>query len=129
MVLMANRYILPAALEYQREVAASVTAVKQAGGISREGKKLVVKMVKLVDQFRVQTDVLAALLEHSAPAAEKHAKFMRDKVVPTMAPAPRSRRSARGDGAARDLAVADLPGDAVHQVTRPRAGGSRRRDD
>src|SRR6188472_2212016 len=32
MVLMANRYILPAALEYQKRVGQSVTAVKQAGG-------------------------------------------------------------------------------------------------
>ena len=84
MVLMANRYILPAAFEYQRAVAARVTAVKQAGGTSREGKKTLVKIVKLVDAFRVQTDVLAAALDHSAPSVEKHAKFMRDKVVPAM---------------------------------------------
>ncbi len=84
MVLMANRYILPAAFEYQRAVAASVTAVKQAGGTSREGKKLLAKLVKLVDQFRAQTDALAAALDHVAPSSEKHAKFMRDKVVPAM---------------------------------------------
>jgi glutamine synthetase len=84
MVLIANRYILPAALEYQRAVASSVAAVKQAGGVSKEGKKLVGKIVKLVDAFRVQTDALAAQLEHGAPSAEKHAKFMRDKVVPAM---------------------------------------------
>src|SRR6187399_1829433 len=30
-VLMANRYVLPAALEYQRQIAASVAAVKAAG--------------------------------------------------------------------------------------------------
>ena len=40
MVLMANRYILPAALEYQKQVAQSVAAVKSAGGKSVEGKKL-----------------------------------------------------------------------------------------
>src|SRR5262252_5818252 len=40
MVLMANRYILPAALQYQKEVAASVAAVKSAGAKSVEGKKL-----------------------------------------------------------------------------------------
>jgi glutamine synthetase len=84
MVLMADRYILPAALDYQRAVAASVTAVKQAGGTSREGKKLLTRIVKLIDQFRVQTDALAALLDHTAPSAEKHARFMRDKVVPAM---------------------------------------------
>src|SRR6266705_4858392 len=36
MVLMANRYILPAALEYQKNVAESVAAVKSAGGKSVE---------------------------------------------------------------------------------------------
>ena len=117
MVLMANRYILPAALEYQRAVAASVTAVKQAGGTSREGKKLLTKIVKLVDQFRVQTDALAALLDHTAPSAEKHAKFMRDKVVPAMARLRELGDRPRGAGAAHHLAAADLSGDVVHQVT------------
>ena len=40
MVLMANRYILPAALEYQKQVPQSVAAVKAAGGKSVEAKKL-----------------------------------------------------------------------------------------
>jgi methyl-accepting chemotaxis protein/methyl-accepting chemotaxis protein-1 (serine sensor receptor) len=48
MTLMANRYILPAALEYQRAVAASVAAVRQAGSTSKEGKKVLAKVVKLV---------------------------------------------------------------------------------
>ncbi len=39
MVLMANRYILPAAFDYQTRVAKSVSAVKAAGGKSVEGKK------------------------------------------------------------------------------------------
>src|SRR6266496_2279602 len=39
MVLMANRYILPAALDYQKQVAESVAAVKAAGARSIEGKK------------------------------------------------------------------------------------------
>ena len=39
MVLMANRYILPAAFEYQRRVADSVSAVKTAGGTSKEGEE------------------------------------------------------------------------------------------
>jgi glutamine synthetase len=85
MVLMANRYILPAALEYQRQIGQSVAAVKAAGGRSVQGKKLLAKYTKLVDQFKTQTDALAGLLEHDgAGAAEKHAKFMRDKIVPAM---------------------------------------------
>jgi glutamine synthetase len=38
MVLMANRYILPAAFDYQTAVGQSVAAVKAAGGKSVEGK-------------------------------------------------------------------------------------------
>ena len=40
MVLMANRYILPAAFEYQKQVGQSVAAVKAGGGKSVQGKKL-----------------------------------------------------------------------------------------
>jgi glutamine synthetase len=86
MVLMSNRYILPAALEYQKRVGQSVTAVKQAGGSTAQGKKLLTKYTKLVDQFKVQADALAAALDHkSNGSSEKHAKYMRDKVVPAMA--------------------------------------------
>ena len=84
MVLMADRYILPAALEYQRRVADSVSAVKAAGGVSKEGKKLLDRMVRGVDQFRAQTDKLAAALDHASASTEKHAKYMRDTVVPQM---------------------------------------------
>ena len=52
MVLMANRYILPAAFEYQKQVAQSVAAVKAAGGKSVEGKKTLDKLTKLIDEFK-----------------------------------------------------------------------------
>jgi len=56
------------------------------GGTSVQGKKLLSKYVKLADQFKVQADVLAAALEnHGSGSAEKHAKYMRDKIVPAMA--------------------------------------------
>jgi glutamine synthetase len=85
MVLMANRYILPAAFEYQKQVAQSVSAVRAAGSTSVQGKKLLASYTKLVDQFKTQTNVLEGLLEHGGGAADKHAKYMRDKVVPAMA--------------------------------------------
>ena len=85
MVLMANRYILPAAFEYQKQIGQSVAAVKAGGGTSVQGKKLLAKYTKLVDAFRTQTEALAAVLDHSGGSAEKHAKYMRDKVVPSMA--------------------------------------------
>ncbi|MEZ5293000.1 MAG: glutamine synthetase III [Vicinamibacterales bacterium] len=84
MTLMANRYILPAAFEYQRAVGASVTAARQAGSTSREGKKVLAKLVRTIDLFRAQTAALEAALDHAATSTEKHAKYMRDKVVPAM---------------------------------------------
>src|SRR5216110_1550788 len=47
MVLMANRYILPAALEYQKRVADSVSAVKTAGGKTVEGRKTLTEVTSL----------------------------------------------------------------------------------
>jgi glutamine synthetase len=85
MVLMANRYILPAALEYQKRVAESVAAVKSAGASSKEGRKHLDALVSLVDQFCAQTQDLAHALEHGNGPAEKHAKYMRDTAVPAMA--------------------------------------------
>jgi len=85
MVLMANRYILPAAFEYQRLVAASVAAVKSAGGKSVEGRKTLDALTKLVDEFKRRTDTLAHELEHEDASAERHAKHFRDKIVPAMA--------------------------------------------
>src|SRR5207247_8871389 len=48
MVLMANRYILPAAFDYQKQVAESVAAVRAAGGKTFEGKKTLAEVAKLV---------------------------------------------------------------------------------
>jgi len=84
MVLMANRYILPAALEYQRQVGASVATVKAAGAKSVEGKKTLDKLTKLVDKFKAQADKLEKSLDHESPSAEKHAKHFRDGVIPNM---------------------------------------------
>jgi glutamine synthetase len=85
MVLMANRYILPAALKYQKEVAQSVSAVKAAGGKSVEGKKVLVGIIKLTDDLKRRTDKLAHALDHEGNgSAEKHAKHYRDAVIPAM---------------------------------------------
>jgi glutamine synthetase len=85
MALMANRYVLPSALDYQKQVAQSVAAVKQAGGKSVEGKKLLDKVTRLTDKLRVSTDKLEKELSHEGNgSAEKHAKHFRDGVIPTM---------------------------------------------
>ncbi len=85
MVLMANRYILPAAFEYQKDVAQSVSAVKAAGGKSGAGKKMLDWLTKKIDVFKERTDKLEKALAHEGPSSEKHAKHFRDVVVPAMA--------------------------------------------
>jgi glutamine synthetase len=84
MVLMANRYILPAAFDYQKQIGQSVAAVKAAGGKSVEGRKSLDVLTKLTDELKKRTDKLAKALEHEGPSAEKHAKHFRDIVVPAM---------------------------------------------
>jgi len=85
MVLMANRYILPASLEYQKQVAQSVAAVKAAGGRSVEGKKTLDRLTKLIDDFKRRTDKLQYTLEHEANGdAARHARHFRDVVIPAM---------------------------------------------
>jgi glutamine synthetase len=85
MVLMANRYILPAAYRYQTQVGQSVAAVKAAGSTAKEAKRGLDKLVGYTEQFKVKVDRLQTLLEHEGNGdAEKHAKYFRDKVVPAM---------------------------------------------
>jgi glutamine synthetase len=85
MVLLANRYILPAAYRYQGQIGQSVSSVKAAGGAAKEAKKVLDKLVSLTEKFKATVDKLQSLLEHEANGdAEKHAKYFRDKVIPTM---------------------------------------------
>jgi len=85
MVLMANRYILPAALEYQKDIGQSVVAARAAGRISVQGKKLLGQYSRLIDRFKARADGLNTLLEHLPSAADRQAKYQRDKIVPAMA--------------------------------------------
>jgi glutamine synthetase len=85
MVLMANRYILPAAYKYLGEVATTVGAVKTAGGSAKEPKKMLDKLSKIVDDAKSGVDHLQELLDHDHDgSAVKHAKYFRDKVIPAM---------------------------------------------
>ncbi len=85
MILMANRYILPAAIEYQKQVAQSVAALKAAGAKSPETNKVLGTITKLTDEFKRRTDKLQKALDHTGGDAVKHAKHYRDAVVPAMA--------------------------------------------
>jgi glutamine synthetase len=84
MTLMANRYILPAALAYQTQVAQNVNAVKAAGRSSAGGAKTLTALSSLVDKFKDATDDLAHAIEHENGSPEKHARYFRDQVIPRM---------------------------------------------
>jgi len=84
MVLMANRYILPAALEYQKQVGQAVVAGKAAGAPSKQAKVLAKTLAKEIDELKGTANVLAKALEHNGGSADKHAKYFRDKVIPLM---------------------------------------------
>ncbi len=85
MVLMANRYILPAALKYQKDIAESIAAIKAAGVTSLEQKKTLAAFTKTIDAFKRQADALARALDHNSMSTQKHATYMRDTIVPAMA--------------------------------------------
>ena len=85
MVLMANRYILPAGYRYQAELAQSVAAVKAAGATAKQTRRSLDHICRLTDECKVRVDALQELLDHDgSDDAEKHAKYFRDKVVPAM---------------------------------------------
>jgi glutamine synthetase len=84
MVLIANRYILPSVLKYQKDVAESVSAVKSAGGSIKEAKKVLDRVAGLVDALRARTEKLEKSLESHGSTAAAHGKHMRDAVVPAM---------------------------------------------
>ena len=85
MVLMANRYILPAAYRYQAEVAQSVAAVKAAGGTAKETRRTLDQITGLTDDCKARVMHLQELLDHEHDGTpEQHARWFRDKVVPAM---------------------------------------------
>ena len=85
MTHLSNRYIIPAALEYQRRAAESVVAAKSAGVDCTEGRKLVEELCALTCEMRQRTAALQHTLDdHASESAETHAKHYRDKVVPAM---------------------------------------------
>jgi glutamine synthetase len=85
MVLMGNRYILPAAYRYQTEVAQTVAAVKSAGATAKESRARLNEMIRLTDECKSRVDHLQHLLEHEGNGDPmKHAKYLRDKVIPAM---------------------------------------------
>ena len=85
MVLMANRYILPAAYKHQEQLANTVAAVKAAGANAKGTRHALDEICRLTDEAKLRVDALEKLLEHEGGGdADKHARYFRDKVIPAM---------------------------------------------
>ncbi len=125
MVLMANRYILPAAFEYQKQVAQTVAAVKAAGAKSVEGAKT------LGVHHQAHRRVQAAHRQAAQGARTRRKRCHREAREalpghghPFDGRRPRNERRPRSHHSARGLAARHVPGNAVHQVDRLGARGS-----
>jgi glutamine synthetase len=84
LVLMANRYVLPAALGFQRELAETLNATAAAGVKCPEMKPLLQEVCDLGCELRTRTKALEKALGHDSGTPEAHAKHFRDRVIPAM---------------------------------------------
>jgi glutamine synthetase len=84
--MMARTMILPAAVRYQGEVAAAVTATKAAGVDANAQAELLRSLTTTISDFQAATGTLdKALAHHAEGDAFAHAKYARDAVLPAMA--------------------------------------------
>ena len=84
-LLMAKTMIFPAALRYQTEVAASVSATKSAGANSESGTEVLGTLVSTVNDLHRGIKALTSSLDHSGDGdAYGHAKHMKEHVIPDM---------------------------------------------
>ena len=116
MVLMANRYILPAAFAYQTQVGQSVAAVKAAGGKSVEGKKTLDELTRLTDELRRQHRARQGARARGQRRIGRAREALSRQGRSGDGGAARHGRSARADDPARVVADRHVPGDVVHQV-------------
>ena len=89
---------------------------------------MLVEFTKLVDTFKQRTEALMKAIAHEGNGdSHKHAKYMRDKIVPAMAALREVGDAIESRGPVQRLAAADISRDAVHQIgawpDRPSGGG------
>ena len=116
MVLMANRYILPAAYQFAGELAQTVAAMKAAGVVSKETKKTLETVTKLTDEAKGTS---TSCRGSRARGQRRHRQAR--EVLPRQGDsvddgAPRCGRRAGRHRAARCLAASDVSRDVVRQV-------------
>jgi glutamine synthetase len=85
MHMMANRFILPAAIRYQGEIAQAVSASKSAGVDAGASVETLKTLSATIAEFVKATAALEkSLAHHPEGDAYAHAKYFRDQVIPAM---------------------------------------------
>ncbi len=85
MVTMARTMILPAALRYQGELAATVNATKAAGVDNGAQLDALKDLTGIIGKFQAATTALCEATHHHPDGdAYSHAKYMKEGVVPKM---------------------------------------------
>jgi glutamine synthetase len=83
--LMARTMILPAAIRYQAEVAIATNATKEAGVDNKAQLELLKSLTATISDFQSVISTLDKALNHHAEGdVLEHAKYSRDKILPSM---------------------------------------------
>ena len=84
LISMLKREVMPAAVRFQAELGSAVSATLGAGVKCPDARAELEQIVDLVGQLRRAIDAVEKAERHTADNGEKHARHVRDKLVPAM---------------------------------------------
>jgi len=84
LISMLRQIVLPAALRYQAELAETVAATHAAGLECTDTVQQLKQAIKMITELRNSIKAVVAAEEHHDANADKHAKYIHDKLVPAM---------------------------------------------
>ena len=113
---LGSTVILPAAVRYQTELAQNVATLKKAG-MEPDTTLLQAVSTPISELTAALAALKAALAEHGGDSAAEEAAHAQSLLPKMDAVACRRRHAGKRCGR-RSLAAADLPGDALHPLTR-----------
>jgi glutamine synthetase len=84
LLIMLRTQVLPAALRFQSELAETVAATQAAGLECQDTETQLRSLLALISDLRKSIDAIARLESHHPADAERHARHIRDKLLPVM---------------------------------------------
>ncbi|UCD75011.1 MAG: hypothetical protein JSV91_14635, partial [Phycisphaerales bacterium] len=84
MISMLNTHVLPASLRFQTELAQTVAATQATGLTCDETVDQLETLISMVQQLREATEALAEAGSDAPGDLERHARHMREAVIPAM---------------------------------------------